>query len=155
MIWEPSREFIEQTNVWRFMQRLGFSDREAFLAFSREQPERFWDELMREIGVAWFEPYQQVMDLKAGPEWAQWFSGGRLNIAFNCLERWAAMDPERIACLWENESGESGAVTFGQLERDASRVARGLLKLGLVEGDRVALCMPMAPEILSILYGCF
>src|SRR5260370_32878079 len=42
MVWEPSREFIERTNVWRFMQRLGFRDREAFLHFSREEPERFW-----------------------------------------------------------------------------------------------------------------
>jgi hypothetical protein len=51
MIWEPSRESIERTNVWRFMQRLGFSNREAFLHFSRANPQRFWDETMREMGV--------------------------------------------------------------------------------------------------------
>ena len=62
MIWEPSPEFIRQTNVWRFMERLGFSDREAFLRFSRESPERFWDETMREMRVEWFEPYRQVTD---------------------------------------------------------------------------------------------
>src|SRR5438309_9341169 len=85
VIWEPSRESIEATNVWRFMQRLGFDDREAFLHFSRENPERFWDEMMREMRVEWFEPYTRVLDATRGPEWTTWFIGGKLNIAHNCL----------------------------------------------------------------------
>ena len=153
MIWEPSREFIERTNVWRFMQRLGFSDREAFLHFSRENPERFWDELMREMGVEWFEPYRQVLDASRGPEWAQWFVGGWLNIAHNCLDRWA--DSDRIACLWESENGTTREVTFREVRNEANRVANGLRSMGLETGDRVALCLPMVPEILPILYGCF
>jgi len=155
MIWEPAREFVERTNVWRFMQRLGFDDREAFLKFSREDPERFWDEMMREMEVAWFEPYTQVVDVSRGPEWAQWFTGGRLNIAHNCLDRWAESDPLRVACIWEAENGRTGTFTFGDLHRQANRVARGLTNLGLQPGDRAALCMPMAPEILAVLYGCF
>jgi len=154
MIWEPSPEFIEQTNVWRFMQRLGFSDREAFLRFSREESSRFWDELMREMRVEWFEPYQQVMDMSRGPEWTEWFTGGRLNIAHNCLDRWAE-DPARIACIWEAENGDTRTFTFADLRREANQVANGLRALGLVAGDRVALCLPMVPEIPSILYGCF
>ncbi|HEX3748746.1 MAG TPA: AMP-binding protein [Bryobacteraceae bacterium] len=153
MIWEPSREFIERTNVWSFMQRLGFSDREAFLRFSRDEPERFWDEMMREMRVEWFHPYRQVLDASRGPEWAQWFVGGRLNIAHNCLDRWA--DSGRIACLWEAENGATRQVTFRELRKEANRVANGLQSMGLQEGDRVALCLPMVPEILAILYGCF
>jgi acetyl-CoA synthetase len=153
MIWEPSREFIERTNVWHFMQRLGFSDREAFLHFSRENPEKFWDEIMREMRVEWFEPYHQVLDASRGPEWAQWFVGGRLNIAHNCLDRWA--DAGRIACLWEAENGATRTVTFRDVQKEANRIANGLHTMGLEAGDRVALCLPMVPEILSILYGCF
>src|SRR5450432_2090592 len=113
MIWEPSRDFIEQTNVWRFMKRLGFADREAFLRFSREDSPRFWDELMREMKVEWFTPYQQVMDASRGPEWAEWFLEGRLNIAHNCLDRWAN-DPSRVACIWEAENGDTRTVTFAE-----------------------------------------
>ena len=151
MIWEPSREFIESTNVWRFLDRLGFKDREEFLRFSRDQPERFWDELMKELRVEWFEPYQQVLDTSRGPEWARWFVGGRLNIAHNCLDRWATSD--RVACLWEGEDGETRAINFAHLQTEANRVANGLAALGLRSGDRVALSMPMVPEILSIFYG--
>jgi acetyl-CoA synthetase len=153
MIWEPSREFVERTNVWSFIERLGFSDREAFLRFSRENPERFWDELVREMGVEWFQPYRQVVDSTRGPEWAQWFVGGRLNIAHNCLDRWA--DSGRIACLWEGENYATRTLTFKELRNEANRVANGLRAMGLDAGDRVALCLPMVPEILSILYGCF
>jgi acetyl-CoA synthetase len=114
MIWEPAREFIEHTNVWRFMQRLGFDDREDFLRFSRDNPERFWDEIMQEMQVAWFHPYHQVLDLRSGPEWAQWFTGGRLNIAYNCLDRWAGSDPSRVACISEMaSSGPSRSANCG------------------------------------------
>ena len=144
MIWEPSRESIESTNVWRFLRRLGCAGREDFLALSCQEPERFWDEMMREMGVGWFEPYQQVMDTSRGPEWTRWFSGGRLNIAHNCLDRWAGTN--RVACLWEGENGETRSVSFAELQAEANRVANGLVALGLAPGDRIALCMPMVPR---------
>lgn len=153
MIWQPSREFVESTNVWRFMRRLGFENREDFLRYSREAPERFWDEMMREMRVEWFEPHRQVLDVSRGPEWSEWFLGGRLNIAHNCLDRWAATD--RVACLWEAEDGSRLTLTFAELQAEANRVANALRAWGIREGDRVALCLPMLPEILSILYGCF
>jgi acetyl-CoA synthetase len=152
MIWEPPLEFIERTNVWKFMQRLGFASREAFLAFSRDEPERFWREIMWEMGVEWFEPYTKVLDSNRGPEWTNWFLGGRLNIAHNCLDRWDSSD--RVACVWEGENGASRKVTFSDLRAEANRVANGLRALGLREGDRAAMCMPMVPEVISILYGC-
>ena len=135
------------------MERLGFRDREAFLRFSREEPERFWDELMREMNVEWFEPYEKVVETSRGPEWSRWFLGGRLNLAHNCLDRWAGAG--RVACLWEGEDGARRSVTFAEVRDEANRVANGLQSLGLKPGDRVALCLPMVPEILSILYGCF
>jgi acetyl-CoA synthetase len=153
MIWEPSREYIESTNVWRFLRRLGFNGHEDFLAFSRQEPERFWDAMMREMCVEWFEPYQQVMDRTRGPAWTRWFSGGRLNIAHNCLDRWAGS--RRVACFWEGENGATRGVSFSELHAEANRVANGLVALGLQPGDRIALCMPMVPEVLSILYGAF
>jgi acetyl-CoA synthetase len=152
-VWKPTRDWIDKTNVWHFMQRLGFDDREAFLRFSVDEPERFWRELMNEMDVQWFEPYHHVMDVSRGPEWSQWFIGGRLNIAHNCLDRWA--ESGRVACIWEGESGETRSITFRELRDEANRVANGLIALGLEPGDRVAVCMPMVPEILSILYGCF
>ena len=97
------------------MQRLGFDDREAFLRFSVDEPERFWHELMSEMDVQWFEPYRQVMDVSRGPEWAQWFVGGRLNIAHNCLDRWADI---RTRCLYLGR----------RKRRDAEHHVRGIAR---------------------------
>src|SRR5581483_10313380 len=64
-------------------------------------------------------------------------------------------DTDRIACIWEAENGAARRISFRDLRSEANRVASGLTALGLQPGDRVALCLPMIPEILSILYGCF
>jgi acetyl-CoA synthetase len=152
-IWEPTPEFIETTNVWRFMQSLGFGDREQFLAWSREYGVEFWDALVRAIGVEWFMPYSGVMDDSAGPEWAKWFTGGYLNIAHNCLDRHAKTG--RTAILWEAENGATRTVSFGELAAQVNRLANGMRAAGLVAGDRVAMVMPMVPEIVTALYACF
>src|SRR5580658_2085099 len=88
-IWEPPREFIECTNVYRFMQRLGIATCQDFSRYSQEHLEEFWGEMVRELAIEWFEPYQQVLDASRGVEWARWFTGGKLNIAWNCLDRHA------------------------------------------------------------------
>jgi acetyl-CoA synthetase len=152
-IWEPGRPFIESTNVWKFMQSLGFDDPNAFLAWSRENSQAFWDALVRAIGVEWSAPYRQVLDASAGPEWARWFVGGKLNITYNCLDRHASSG--RTAILWESENGSTKAVSFAELASQVNRLANGMRAAGLIKGDRVAMVMPMMPEIVTILYACF
>ena len=66
----PSREWIEQTNVWQFMRKLGFTDREAFLHYSRENLEEFWDRMVREAGIDWFRRTTACSTLSRGVEWA-------------------------------------------------------------------------------------
>src|SRR6185437_9621352 len=143
---------IEQTNVWRLMQRLRFDKRRDFLNFSTEHPEAFWGELERVMGVEWFTPYSQVMDYSGGPEWTKWFTGGRLNIAHNCVDRYAGSS--RLACIWQNEDGKRREITFSELAREANQLARYLESIGIQAGDRIALCVPMVPELLTVIYAC-
>lgn len=152
-IWEPDPDSIQHTNVYRFMQRLGFDDREAFLRYSRENPEEFWDAMIQETSIEWFEPYTRVLDAPRGPEWAQWFVGGKTNIALNCLDRHT--NSENVALLWEAENGTQGEISFQELNREVNRLANALSGLGLAPGDRVALCLPMCPEVVTVLYACF
>lgn len=151
-IWQPTEEWIQKTNVYRFMRRLGFTGREEFLRYSREHLEEFWDQMVREAGIEWFHPYERVLDTSRGVEWAEWFVGGKLNIVHNCLDR--HRESERPAILWEGESTTAREVSFAGLYQQVNRLANYLKSLGLVEGDRVAMVMPMAPEVVTILYAC-
>lgn len=152
-IWQPSPEWIERTNVFRFMQRLGIPDRQEFIRWSQEHLEEFWREMTAEASIRWFQPYSQVLDASQGVEWSRWFTGGKLNIADNCLDR--HKDSKQIAILWEGEDRPPREIAFSELYSEVNRLANALSSMGLREGDRVALCMPMVPEIVAILYACF
>ncbi len=154
-IWEPDPSQIGKTNVWSFLTSLGYLSLQEFLAYSRDENEDFWRRIVERTGIEWFRPYDRVLDLSRGPEWAEWFVNGRLNIAWNCLERHARGDKAaHIACLWEGEDGSTRQISFAELETETGRVANALASMGLEKGDRVALIVPMVPEILSILYAC-
>ena len=151
-IWEPTREQIEQTNVWRFLKKLGCEDRESFLKYSTEHLEDFWDACIRETNIEFFRPYAKVLDSSRGPEWSRWFVGGELNIVHNTLDRWAHLD--KAAIVWEGEEGAPRTISFAELHAEVNRLANYLKSLGLRQHDRVALCMPMVPEVVTIVYAC-
>lgn len=152
-IWRPDAAAVERTNAVRFWRRLGLNSLEEFLRFSRESNDEFWRETAAECRIEWFEPFTQVRDASRGAPWTRWFVGGKLNIAHNCLDR--HRESSAPAILWENEAGDTREIGFGELYALASRLAHYLHALGLGEGDRVALVMPMVPEVVAILYACF
>src|SRR5262245_3558053 len=108
-IWEPTQEWIESTNVWRFMRRLGYKNREEFLKYSVDRNEDFWAEYVKEANIEWSKPYKQVLDSSRGVEWSQWFIGGKLNIVHNCLDRYVKR--KNPAIVWEVENGARGEVS--------------------------------------------
>lgn len=152
-IWEPSPEEIRSTNVYRFMRRLGFEDLEAFLRYSTDHLEEFWDAVVQETGIQWSEGYTQVLDASRGPEWARWFLDGKLNINENCLHRHTGR--ANPAIIWEGEDRATREISFAELQHQSCRLANYLRACGVTTGDRVAVCMPMVPEVVTILYACF
>ena len=154
-IWEPNPEKLTQTNVWRYLQKLGFSGREQFLRYSVEHLEEFWGDLAVEMGIEWFQPFDRVLDTSKGVEWAEWYVAGKLNIVANALDRHArGPAASRIAVISEREDGSRTELTFAELARDVDRLANALKQLNLAKGDRVALIMPMVADVITILYAC-
>ncbi|MFA9418219.1 AMP-binding protein [Natrinema sp. HArc-T2] len=166
IVHEPSREFVESTNVWRFMQEYGIDDYDDLIKRTTTEingipdsgVEWFWDELVDYLDIEFYTDYDHVRDNTTGPQFTDWYPGGELNIAHNVLDRHAAPDSERrnkVACIWEAEDGEIREVTYHELHRQANQVANTLEARGVETGDTVGLYMPMVPEVISILYGCF
>src|SRR5438034_6866335 len=139
----------------RLARRLGFDDYWELVRFSAEEPERFWPEAISDMGLEFSQPWEQVLDVSRGPEWARWFVGGKLNLAWNCVHRWARGErADADAAVWQSEDGERRAVTYRELSGEVTRFAEALAALGVEAGDRVALFLPMSPEVAIASHAC-
>jgi acetyl-CoA synthetase len=113
--------------------------------------EGFWAEQAE--GLTWFKRWDTVMDWT--PPWVQWFVGGSLNAAYNCLDRHVeAGGGDKVAYYWEGEPGEQRAITYAELHEEVCRLANGLLSLGVRKGDRVAIYLGMIPELPVAMLAC-
>jgi len=166
VVYEPDHEFVRGSNVYEFMQEHGIEDFEELHERTVTDLEGveasgldwFWDEVVDHLGLEFYEGYDRVRDASEGPQFTDWYVGGELNIAHNTLDRHARPDSpnrNRVACVWEGEPGDVREVTYHELHRQANRVANALEQRGIDTGDTVGLYMPMVPEVISILYGCF
>ena len=155
VVWKPSAERVERANVTRLIRRLGCANYRELHRLSIADPERFWSELIDDLGLRFSTPWERVLDTSSGIEWATWFVGGRLNLATSCVHRWA--DGERAdqeAAVGQAEDGARTSLTYRELSEQVARLAEGLASLGLGEGDAVGIFLPMAPEVAIASHAC-
>ena len=145
-VFPPPPAFSERAHV-KSLEELEALRREASAA-----PEAFWAR-MAEAELHWFRKWDAV--LKWEPPHAEWFVGGKINIAYNCLDRHlGTWRRNKAAIIWEGEPGEQRTLTYGQLHREVSRFANVLKRAGVEKGDRVALYMPLIPELAIAMLAC-
>ncbi len=130
-----------------------FEDYERLYAESLDDPAAFW---RREAEtLEWFHPPHSIVDVDLDQVDFSWFSGGRLNASYNCVDRWASTRPDRTAIVWVgNDPGEVERISFRRLKQEVARVANVLLAHGVRRGDRVCLYMPMIPELAYAVLAC-
>jgi acetyl-CoA synthetase len=154
IVWSPSDAYVEPANVTRFMRAHGIATEEELLRRSVEDIAWFWDAVVRDLGLEFDEPYTSVLDRSRGIEWTTWFGGGRVNLARNCVDRWAERTPDAVAVVWEGEEGVVRRVTYRELRETSDRLANALASLGVGERDAVGIFMPMAPEAVASVMAC-
>ena len=152
--WTPTAEQAEGSRLRRFMRTVEVDDLAALHDFARRFPERFWAAMVDDIGVEWARPYDAVMDTSGGLPWTRFWVGGRLNLAWEAVHRWAARTPERTALVWEDDSGATRTLTCEELALDTARAAAALRELAITSGDAVGLCLPMSPECVALFLAC-
>jgi acetyl-CoA synthetase len=115
-------------------------------------PEGFWDRHAREL-VSWSTPWTTVCEWKL--PYAKWFVGGELNVSYNCLDRHVlAGRGDKVAFHWEGEPGDTRTVTYRELLDETQKFANVLLSLGVQQGDRVNIYLPMIPEAAVAMLAC-
>src|SRR5215210_4254921 len=112
----------------------------------------FWERLGRER-LAWDTPFETTLEWE--PPFAKWFVGGKLNLAYNCIDRHVEAGlGQKIAYHWIGEPGDTRTLTYADLQREVARTANALRELGVETGDRVAIYMPMIPELPIAMLAC-
>jgi acetyl-CoA synthetase len=144
--WRPSAEQLRSSNVARLAGRLGCDDFASLHRLSVEEPERFWAEVVDDLGIEFSQVWDRVLDDSDGIEWARWFVGGRVNVARVCVHRWAEERPGEDAAVWQAEDGERRSLTWRELSQEVYRLAEGLASLGIGKGDAVGIYLPMSPQ---------
>jgi acetyl-CoA synthetase len=139
----PSEQFAAQANAGGDLYDQAAADRL-----------RFWEAQAREL-VSWDTEWDEVLDW-TNPPFAKWFVGGRLNVAYNCVDRHVeAGYGDQVAIYWEGEpEGESRVITYAQLQAEVNRAANALESLGVRSGERVAIYLPMIPEAAVAMLAC-
>ena len=115
-------------------------------------PIGFWEEQARRL--SWAREWDQALDW-SNPPFAKWFTGGRLNMAYNCVDRHVeAGNGGKVAIHWEGEPGDTRTITYDDLLKSVSQAANTLTDLGVTAGDRVAIYLPMIPEAAVAMLAC-
>ncbi len=137
----PSEEFAAQANAGPDMYAEADRDRLAFWAAQAER-------------LDWDTPWTQVLDWSKAP-FARWFVDGKLNVAYNCVDRHVEDGyGDQVALYFEGEPGDTRAVTYAELQKEVCKAANALTELGVHAGDRVAIYMPMIPEAVVAMLAC-
>jgi acetyl-CoA synthetase len=154
-IWAPTPEDVEGANLTRLARRLGVEGYRELHRVSVEEPDRFWPAVIDDLGLEFTKPWESVLDSSRGPEWTTWFDGGKLNLAWNCLHRWAAGElADEEAAVWLGEDGARDSLTWRELSDQVFRLAEGLASIGVGEGDAVGIFLPMSPQAAIASHAC-
>ncbi|MGB9227199.1 AMP-binding protein, partial [Mycobacterium sp.] len=138
----PPAQFAEQANARPELYHEAAEDR---LAFWAKQANR----------LSWATPFTEVLDWSDAP-FAKWFVGGKLNVAYNCVDRHVEAGlGDRVAIHWEGEPADDRrSLTYSDLQTQVCKAANALTGLGLVAGDRVAIYLPLIPEAVIAMLAC-
>ncbi len=138
----PSEEFAAHANATQEVYDRAAADRLGF-----------WAEQAREL-LSWETDFSETLDWSDAP-FAKWYVGGRLNVAYNCVDRHVeAGNGDRVAIHFEGEPGDTRTLTYADMQREVCKAANALTGLGVEAGDRVAIYMPMIPETVVAMLAC-
>ena len=134
------------------MQKHNISSLEELSQKAKEDLEWFWQLVDEDIGIVWDVPYTKTLDVSKGIAWAKWFVNGKTNIYKSSVEKFAKLNPKKIAYHFVSEDGKTSSTSYSELDSKVSKLANGLKSLGVKKGDVIAIYLPMIEEaILAIL----
>lgn len=152
VVWKPTSEYIQRANLTRFMRDYGIADFDELMSRSTRDVAWFTEAVLEFLGIEFYRPYSQVVNLSEGIQFPQWCLNGTMNIVHNCVDKYQETTlRDQPSMIWEGENGETRTLTYHDLFVQVNKAANALRSLGLGVGDAVGIYMPMTPEIVVAL----
>jgi acetyl-CoA synthetase len=150
-VFRPSKKFVEQSNVKKWMNTRGIKDYDELIEKAKDL-EWFWGAMAEEL-IEWYQPYEKVLDWK--PPWAKWFIGAKYNIVHDALDRHVeTWRKNKVAYIFEGEPGDVKKLTYRDLFVEVNKLANALKDIGVRKNDKVGIYMPMIPELPIAMLAC-
>ena len=144
----PSKEFSKRAHI------KSLEEYEKIYKRSIDDPEGFWAE-MAEKNLTWFKKWDKVLEYNFEKPEIKWFQGGKLNVSYNCLDRFINTPVRnKAAIIWEADDGSYKTYTYQQMYYEVNRFANVLKKHGIKKGDRITIYLPMIPELAISMLAC-
>jgi acetyl-CoA synthetase len=145
-VWEPSEYHETESNLAQFIDEYDYDGADDLIPETEADLARFWGAAAEDTGVVWREDYDAVVDTSDGVEFADWYTGGRLNAVETILDQWVERTPDRAVYVWEDENGREATVTYADLAARTNRLANAMRDHGVERGDVVGVTFPMHPD---------
>lgn len=153
--WEPPVEYLQSSNIARFMLKHSIKTYQELLARSTQDIEWFWKAVAEDLQIEWFQPPTTTLDTSQGIPWAKWFLNGKINIAYNCLDKHINTPRKgKTAVIWEGEEGTTRRLTYQEVHQETNRLANALKQLGIKKGDTIGILLPITPEAVIATLAC-
>lgn len=152
--WEPTGYYREDCNVVSFMSEHGYETHDDLVPDSEAELARVWGDMAEDVGIRWDREYDAVLDTSDGVEFAEWFTGGRLNATETILDQWVETNPQRAMYEWVDETGDTASVTYAEAAEAVGRLANALREHGVGTGDVVGITFPMHPKGFIAALAC-
>ena len=153
IVWRPTPDYVNRSHLKQFMNRHRLASFDALMQRSTSDVAWFTDALLKYLDIQFQQPYRQVVDLSRGIAWPRWCVDGKLNIVYNCVDKYQKDSKlaRRPAVIWEGEEGQTQTLSYSDLYLEVNRCASMLRSFGFGKGDAIGLFMPMTPEIVVAL----
>ncbi len=144
--WYPKDDVLKNSNIYQMMLSNNFENYEEFWRWSVSEKESFWEQTIENLNLQFHKRYTSLLDVSKGVEQARWLKGAKLNIVDSCFQN----KDESIALIFQSEDGSLEKVSQLTLEKYVNRIANSFIDIGLKQGDRIAIDMPMTLEAVAI-----
>ena len=146
VIWKPTTEIINKSNIFKMMQKNGFQNYNEFWKWSVANKEEFWSQTVENLGIPFYKKFDKILDTSKGVEVAEWLKGTEFNIVDACFQN----EDDAVAIVFQEEGKQLQKVTQKELQNLVNQIANSLVENGLKTGDSIAIDMPMTLEAVAI-----